>query len=51
MSHAHRRSRSALYVLALTGLLALALTGCFGTTSGPPIVKLDFEKYPPPNGF
>ena len=51
MSNAHRRSRSTLVVTALAGLLAIALTGCLRTNSGPPKVTLDFEKYTLPNGL
>jgi len=51
MSYAHRRSRTALVACALAGLLALALTGCLKQNSGPPQVKLDFEKYTLANGL
>src|SRR5437867_8519246 len=37
--------------LALVGLLALTLNGCFNQSAGPPHVKLDFEKYKLANGL
>ena len=54
MLHNHRRRRAAHLMLALPGLLALTLTGCFNSTqqsAGPPHVNLDFEKYKLANGL
>src|SRR6185295_20161763 len=52
MSYAHRRRRSAPYFfIALAGLLAVLLTGCLTKNSGPPQVKLDYEKYKLANGL
>jgi zinc protease len=55
MMHNHRRRRAAHVLLALPGLLALTLMGCFNsssqTSAGPPHVKLDFEQYKLANGL